>query len=265
MFFLLSKTVGYIALPSNLSMVACVVGLLLMRTRYRINGRRLMAAGVIALAVIGYSPLGNALLRPLEDRFPPWDESRGAPDGIVVLGGAVSPGVSAAHGTPALNEAAERLTAIAALARRYPDAPIVLTGGSGTLLRDVGPEAEVSRGLLESFGVAPSRILIENKSRNTSENARFTKIMVQPAPGTRWLLVTSAAHMPRAMGIFRHEGFSVEAYPVDWRTGTTKDWVLPFESLAAGAARIDAAAREWAGLCAYWIAGRTSALFPGPD
>src|SRR5690242_21235699 len=120
MFFILSKTIGFFALPSNLVATLAVLGVILLFTRFRRTGRFLATLGVVLLLIAGFSPLGNILMYPLEQRFPPWDAARGAPAGIVVLGGAISPDVSAVHGTPALTEAAERITAIAELARKYP-------------------------------------------------------------------------------------------------------------------------------------------------
>jgi uncharacterized SAM-binding protein YcdF (DUF218 family) len=133
MFFPLSKILGFFAIPSNLVISIGVIGLLLLPTRFARAGRTLVFASLIVLAVLGLSPLGNALIIPLEERFPRWDAAHGSPDGIIVLGGAVSPDVSAARDEVALNEAAERLTIAAKLARRYPDARILLSGGSAAL------------------------------------------------------------------------------------------------------------------------------------
>jgi uncharacterized SAM-binding protein YcdF (DUF218 family) len=264
MFFFLSKVLGFFATPSNLMIVVGLVGIGLLGTRFARTGRRLMAASLLALALAGFSPLGNALILPLEQRFPPWDATRGAPDGIVVLGGAVSPDVSAARGVPALNEAAERMTVVAELARRYPAARIVFTGGSGNLIFGGAAEADAVMALFESFGIPRERVTLEGRSRNTVENARFTKELMRPKPGERWLLVTSAHHMPRSIGVFRHEDFLVEAYPVDWRTRGPEDLWLPFGALSGGLSRTDTALHEWVGLLGYRISGQTSELYPGP-
>jgi uncharacterized SAM-binding protein YcdF (DUF218 family) len=264
MFFILSKTLGFFALPSNLVATLAALGVVLMFTRFRRAGRMLATLGVVLLLVAGLSPLGNILIYPLEQRFPPWDAARGAPAGIVVLGGAISPDVSAAHGTPALTEAAERLTAVAELARQYPAARIVYSGGNARLLLVRGNEAEYALALFESFGIARERLTPEDKSHNTVENALFSKALADPKPGERWLLVTSAYHMPRAIGIFRRAGFAVEAYPVDWRTRGRVDLMMPFDSLTGGLRRTDTAVREWVGLVAYRITGQSSALFPAP-
>jgi uncharacterized SAM-binding protein YcdF (DUF218 family) len=261
--FGLSKVLGFFALPSNLLIALALAGILMMRTRFRRFGQGLLIGAVLLLAVVGIAPVGNALMLPLEERFPKWDSKRGAPHGIVVLGGAVSPDVSAARKDVSLNEAAERMTAVAKLARDYPSARIAFTGGSGRLFQGAS-EADVVPALFESFGIPRDRVQLENRARNTAENAAFTKALVQPKPGERWLLVTSAHHMPRSVGIFRKAGFPVEAYPVDYRTRGAADLAGPFGSLAAGLARTDAAMHEWAGLVVYWLTGRTSELFPGP-
>jgi uncharacterized SAM-binding protein YcdF (DUF218 family) len=265
MFFLLSKILGFFAAPSNMAIAIGLLGLALLATRFQRAGRRLMAASLALLAILGFSPLGNALMLPLEQRFPPWDAARGAPDGIIVLGGAISPDVSATRHEVALNEAGERITAAALLAKLYPDARILFSGGSGALFQNETAEAEFAFRLFSSFGIARARILLEDRSRNTVENAVFSKMLAQPKPGERWLLVTSAFHLPRAVGVFRRASFEVEPYPVDWRTSGTEDLWRPFPSLSGGLQRTDAAVREWIGLFVYWLMGRTSDFFPGPD
>jgi len=264
MFFLLSKTVGFFVVPSNFIFVVGFVGVVLSFTSYARVGWRLLIGCMAAFLLLGCLPLGDVMLKVLESRFPAWDAARGAPDGIIVLGGAIDPDLSAARGEIALNDAAERLTSVAALARQYPLARIVYSGGSGRIFAGGVTEAEYAPRLLESFGVARDRILTEGRSRNTAENATFSQRLVDPKPGERWLLVTSGYHMPRAIGTFRTAGFSVEAYPVDWRTGDVGHTLLTINTLVGGLAATDLAVHEWAGLCAYWLTGRSSELFPGP-
>lgn len=264
MFFVASKVLGFLAIPSNDLILLGLCGVVLLATPWRRGGVWLTSAAILLFAVIGFSPLGNALILPLENRFPPWDASRGPPTGIVVLGGAISPEISAARNEPQLNEAAERVVAAVELARRYPDARLVYSGGSGGLIFNKAMEADYALILFERLGIPRDRVMIERRSRNTIENARFSKALVHPKPGERWLLVTSAEHMPRAIGCFRKVGFPVEAYPVDWRTGGSADLDRLFYKASEGIARVDVATREWAGLLAYWATGRSSALFPGP-
>jgi uncharacterized SAM-binding protein YcdF (DUF218 family) len=264
MFFILSKILGFLALPSNFLIAIGLVGLILLCTRFTRLASWLIVTSLVLMAIAGLSPLGNLLILPLEQRFPPWDASRGPPDGIVVLGGAIFPDISATRGVVALNEAAERITVAAELARRYPNARIVYCGGTNALIFDEGPEAPFAAHALEDLGVARERITAEEQSRNTIENAVFARLIANPKPGQRWLLVTSAYHMPRAMAVFRAAGFPVEAYPVDWRTRGRIDLVRPFASLSVGLQRTDAAMHEWIGLIAYRLSGKTASLFPAP-
>jgi uncharacterized SAM-binding protein YcdF (DUF218 family) len=265
LFFILSKTVGVLLLPINLLMVLALAGVLLSLTRFALMGRRLMIASIALLAICAFTPLGNVLLYPLESRFPPWSAAQAAPDGIVVLGGPIDADLSVAHDAPVIRSAPDRIVAAAALARKYPNTRIVFSGGNANLFDNDAREADYAALLFESLGVDKTRVLMDRRSRNTYENALFSKELAAPKPGERWLLITSAFHMPRSIGLFRKVGFAVEPYPVDWRVGRSASDILAFTPLATdGLGRIDAAVREWLGLVAYWIAGRTSALFPGP-
>ncbi|HJZ19581.1 MAG TPA: YdcF family protein [Bradyrhizobium sp.] len=266
MFFFLSKTIGVLLLPSNLMTAIGIVGLMLLITRFARLGRKLIVASLMSLGICGYSPLGNFLIYPLEQRFPPWDGAGAVPDGILVLGGSIKPDLSAAHGVAVFGTSVDRVIAAAGLASRYPNARVVFSGGNANLASsDVAKEADFALPVFESFGIARDRLMIERRSRNTFENAEFSKALVSPKAGERWLLVTSAFHMPRSVGVFRKAGFAVEPYPVDWRTGGPDDLLKLSDSLTDGLDRVDAASREWIGLLAYWITGKTSALFPGPQ
>lgn len=263
MFFILSKTAAFLLLPSNLLISLGLLGVVLLATRFKRAGKRLAIACLLLLIIFGFSPLGTALTHILESRFPPWDSSRGPPDGIVVLGGVIIPGLSRDYGETAVGGDAGRVIAIAKLARAYPNARIVYSGGDPSLFASGPAEADYLYPLLDTFGVARERVILEPRSRNTVENAVFSKDLVKPKPGERWLLVTSAKHMPRAIGCFRQAGFAVEAYPVAWHTRKHVTF-LPSLFLVGGLGRLDSATREWIGLVAYWLTGRTSELLPGP-
>jgi uncharacterized SAM-binding protein YcdF (DUF218 family) len=263
-FFFLSKTIGIMLLPTNFLIGAGLLGAILLATRWAGLGRRLLVASVALLAICGFSPLGNLLLYPLEQRFPPWDAARGAPDGIIVLGASMEARISAARGTPVVRNAPDRIIAAAALAKRYPKARIVFSGGSGSLISDDAREADFAGAVFESLGIAKSRLIMERRSRNTQENAEFSKALVAPKDGERWLLVTSAFHMPRSVGLFRKAGFAVEPYPVDWWVGGRRD-LWAFSNVAVeGLERTDIAVREWIGLAAYWATDKIETLLPGP-
>jgi len=265
-FFLLSKTLGIMLLPANFLIGIGVIGAILSATRWATLGRRLLIISAVFLAIAGFSPLGKLLLYPLEQRFPPWKASLGAPDGIIVLGGGIDPDLSAAHGRAAFLHAADRIVAAAALAQKYPSARILYSGGNANLIAgDSAKEADYAVSVLESLGIARERVTTERRSRNTQENAEFSKAIAKPSDGERWLLVTSAFHMPRSVGLFRKAGFAVEPYPVDWRVGSTAK-LLNFSPLAVeGLERTDTAVREWIGLAAYWVTGKIDALLPAPE
>jgi uncharacterized SAM-binding protein YcdF (DUF218 family) len=169
------------------------------------------------------------------------------------------------HNTPVIRSAADRIVAAATIARRYPKARIVFSGGSADLIANDAREADYAGQIFEGLGIAKDRLIMERRSRNTYENAVFSKAIASPKQGERWLLVTSAYHMPRSIGLFRKAGFAVEPYPVDWRVGNEAADILSFSNIAVdGLGRTDIAVREWMGLVAYRLAGRTSEFFPGP-
>ncbi|MEC9367206.1 MAG: YdcF family protein, partial [Pseudomonadota bacterium] len=209
MFFYVAKIGWFLAQPSSAIGLVLLAGCVLLWTAWARAGRRLVVLSAVLFLLLGLSPLGHALLLPLEERFPRPDLKDSPVDGIIMLGGGLDMLVTLARGAPATNEAGERYIETLMLARRFPAARVVFTGGASTILYDEKSEAAGARPLLEAMGVELSRLVMEPASRDTYENAVFTRKLLQPAPGSRWLLVTSASHMPRAMGCFRKAGFEV--------------------------------------------------------
>lgn len=266
MFFYVAKIGWFVLQPSNAILFLLLLGLVFLVLRWWRLGRLCLIVGVVALLGGGLSPLGNIAILPLEDRFPRWDQGDGpAPTGIVLLGGSLVGSISAARDQISLNEAAERLTATAELALTYPDARIILSGGDAGIVLESFPESPLAAEFLVSLGVERSRIEIEDKSVDTYENAVYSKEMADPEQGERWLVVTSAYHMPRAVGVFRQVGFDIEPYPTDFRTRGDADMSRPFYQVSEGLRRVDTATREWIGLLVYHHVGRTDTAFPGPD
>jgi uncharacterized SAM-binding protein YcdF (DUF218 family) len=259
MFFVLSKLLTVLTVPSHLLLAVALAGVVLLATRFRKLGLRLLIASMAVTAVIWLLPVDAALTLPLEMRFPPWTPAQGAPTGMIVLGGVINPQVSRAHGQIALDGSAERLTAALALARQYPKARIVFSGGNANLIGGFD-EGQFALKFFEELGVPRDRLTIEAQSRNTAENAAFCKRLIAPKPGERWLLITTAMHMPRAVGAFREVGFPVVPYPVDYQLD---GWRALWRLGSGGMGRTDAAVHEWLGLFAYWITGRIPVLFPG--
>lgn len=264
MFFIVSKILGPLFEPLNFLILVGVLGLVLVVFGLRRSGFGLAATSLVVFAIVGFSPLSSILLRPIEDRFPPPPKDMPAPSGILVLGGALNEDLALARGQVSLNEAAERLTAAVALSRRFPETKLVFTGGSASLRQTGDDEAKGVRRLWLDLGVPAERMTFEDKSRNTYENAVMTREIVHPRAGERWLLVTSAYHMPRSVGIFRKAGWPVVAYPVDFRTfGDSRDFNVSFSALDSFQ-RLEPALHEWIGLVAYRLTGKTDALFPAP-
>lgn len=264
--FLLSKALGVLILPSSLMFLLLATGLALAASvRYARLGRRLAIAALALIVIGGASPLANILRIPLEARFsrPPLDASLGNVTAIVVLGGAEDGRLTLQHGELSLNEAAERIVEGGRVARRLPGAKLVFSGGAGGLLETRSAAAEIAAYWRET-GIAADRVLFEDRSLTTWENAVETRRLLAPKPGERILLVTSAYHMPRAVGAYRRHGLDVIAYPVDFRLKGSADATRVFLDIPNGLRRLDETVREWVGLLGYWMTGRSSAVFPAP-
>ncbi|MFQ5773139.1 MAG: YdcF family protein [Kiloniellaceae bacterium] len=267
MLFVLSKVFWTVFNPGTLLVVFTVCGALALLApwrRVRGAGRAVLALALLAMLAIAILPLGTWLLAPLEDRFPSPDRLPAQVDGIIVLGGALDLRRSAARNAAELNEHADRMTAFAALARRYPDARLVFAGGSGLLTDQEHRESDFALGLLAALGIGPQRLAFERESRNTHENALYSKEMVRPQAGEAWLLVTSAFHMPRAVGAFRRVGWDVTPYPVDFLTGGRAEADLGFE-FTRSLALVTLGLHEWIGLIVYRVLGWSDRVFPAPE
>jgi uncharacterized SAM-binding protein YcdF (DUF218 family) len=258
--FVLSKLIWIVIQPDLIVIALIAIGVALMWTRRARLGRGIASLGAILLVAITVLPCGAWLLAPIENRFPPVRQPPAHVDGIIVLGGAIDPVLSAQRGIPRLTEEAERLTTFAWLARLYPKARLVYSSGSGLLFDTQFREADIARQLFAELGLDTARIVFERNSRNTYENAIFSKALVKPKPSETWILITSAWHMPRAVGIFRQAGWPVLPWPVAYRTGGAYDF-----ELADHLRLFDRAVHEWLGLLAYRLLGRTDSLFPGPS
>lgn len=267
MFHAAAKLIALVILPSALGLILATLGLLALvfATRRRL-GAWLAFTGIAILAIGGFSPLANIALYPLEQRFAdaPLPKPTDNVAGIIILGGFEDAWVSAGRPGLGLNEAAERLTEGIRLARRWPNAKVVFTGGVSSIFPHGNDATGPVGDYLIDAGIDRSRIVLEGKSRDTFENAVLTKKLVAPQPGDTWLLVTSAFHTPRSMGVFRRAGFDVTAAPVDFRTRDRRDFWKFFERPSRGLLRMDVVTKEWIGLGIYWLTGRSNALFPAP-
>lgn len=260
----LDSLLRFMAAPSNAIAVVLAVGVVALVLGFRRSGLAVVLIGAVLVVVCGYTTLGLALLRPLEQRFPPEPALQAPPDGILILGGAINAAMEQGGRPISITGSGDRFTVVAGLARRFPDARIFIASGGAPGGASGATELSVGTRLLESFGVDGARISGDTRSANTWDNARFAREALDPKEGETWLLVTSAWHMPRAVGAFREAGWTgIVPWPVDYYT-LDGDWPGVVASLSAGLGLTDAAAHEWVGLASYFLKGRSSALFPAP-
>ena len=263
LFFWVSKLVWLVLSPDSLLLILLIVAWVLAWRGSHRRAKQLLGIVVIVLIVIALLPVGEWVFSPLEKRFPTNPALPDRVDGIIVLGGTENAVRSALWNQVEMGDAAERDLALLMLARRYPDARLVFSGGSGSMADQGHKAVEVVKRLCEEQGVDLSRVVLEGRSRNTYENATYSKALVQPGPGETWILVTTAWHMPRSVGSFRKAGWPILPYPVDhW---TDRGHLLRIDpGLADHLRDLTYGVKEWIGLVAYYVTGRTTALFPGP-
>lgn len=252
-----------LAAPSSLLLLLGLTGLAMSfsrnnRIRER-QGRLLLAFVMLTLGLVAVTPLAGEMLGALENRVTRPMRPPDKVDGIIVLGGMFDMQDTVARGTAALNDGAERMTEFITLASAYPEARLLFSGGGAADGESDLREADVARKLLDRLGFDAGRVGYERGSRNTYENAYMTKANINPKPGERWLLVTSAFHMPRALATFQGAGFVVVPWPVDYRAAALKGFGF---SLSPRLSALDIAAHEWFGLLAYRLMGYTPTLLP---
>lgn len=264
MFFYLSKIFWLVVQPINLTGMLLGIALVSLLLGWRRFATFTIAKAFLVVALATWTSLGALMLHPLEDRFVRPDPPPAEVAGIIVLGGGFEGSVNLARGGYELNASGDRFVEAAVLARRYPAARVVVTGGASSLTLEGEADGDTAPRLLTALGVEPARLVLENKSRNTYENAVFTKELVNPQPTENWLLVTSAFHMPRSMDLFRKAGFDVIAWPTDYRTAGTETAGLTQDNFSDSLQNVTIAIREWIGLIAYRLTGRTDELLPGP-
>ncbi|RYE07692.1 MAG: YdcF family protein [Hyphomicrobiales bacterium] len=259
----LSRLLWLVIQPVSLAMILLLIGWLLSFRARRFWSRTFLALGVLILLVGGFTTFGYAVIAPLEGRFErPAEPAR--IDGIVVLGGGTDTEINRVRGGTELNRSGDRLVEAVRLALRHPEAKIVVAAGSGALGEEEEVEAVAARRLFDDFGVPAGQVILDEKSRNTQENAAFARELAGAAPGQIWLVVTSAYHMPRTMALFRKENFAVLAWPVDYQSNGTEGLRFRLDRAPENLNVTTAALREWAALFGYWVTGRIPELLPSP-
>ncbi len=257
-FFALSKICWALVQPDTLLLLALLAGCALLFSPFRKAGHRILLVSLSVMIAIALLPLDNLLVLSLEKRYPPVsDEQLPAKlDGVIFLGGCINPVVSGRLEQTQLSGSAERLFMMQFFARRYPDATLVFTGGSGKLLEQKYKEADYLRMLLDDCDPElAERVIFENQSRNTYENAVYSKKMIAPDTNERWLLVTSAYHMRRSKSVFDHAGWPVTPYPVDYQSDLTL-WGRHEIDFAGNMLLLKTAIHEYIGIIAYAANGK---------
>lgn len=260
-FFYLSKILWALLAPDLFLVYLFAAGVLCLYLQKLKAAKFFLVASLSLLLIVAFLPVGLWLLYPLEKRFPANPELPPDVDGIILLGGTINPSTSAAWGQAEMGNSAEREIAFMQLAREYPEARLVMSGGNGEIFGQQYREADISQSLLQTLGMDLQRIVFERDARNTYENALNSKPLMQPRIGETWLLVTSAYHMPRSVGIFCKQEWPVLPWPVDHYTAPD-DLMALDSNLGGNLGVLRIALREWAGLAVYYMTGKTTALLP---
>jgi len=264
MFFYLSKIFYFLLNPVNVFLLFMILATFCLWMKWLKAGKAIMTTTILLALLITIVPIGTWGRIHLEQRFPSPQRLPEKVDGILVLGGAVNPALSAEHQQLILHGNVERLFAFAELSALYPNAKAVYSGGSGSLFTQDYKEAALAGNVLEALGMPIDHLILEDQSRNTYENIKLSKELVKPAVGETWILVTSAAHMPRAMGIARKLEWPFIAFPVDYNR--SKDMGLSFQfHFYRGASDLYAALYEFVGLLMYRLTDKTNELYPAPE
>ncbi|WP_027858893.1 YdcF family protein [Marinobacterium jannaschii] len=255
LFFIASKLFWALIAPEHFLILLLLIGLL---WRGSVIGRWLLGFSLCCQLLIAALPVGNYLLRPLEQRFPQ-PELPTEIGGIIVLGGGENPELSQNWGQPQFNAAAERVMVLPQLMQKYPQAQVIFSGGSGRVLRQDVKGADGVGQWLRGLQLG-ERLTLERQSRNTHENAVLSKPLAEDLDKP-WLLITSAFHMPRSVGIFRQQAWPVIPYPVDYYS--TEGGYRPI--YWRNARDLNIAVREWIGLTVYYFTGKTNQLLPAVE
>ncbi|MGK6314383.1 YdcF family protein [Neorhizobium sp. DT-125] len=260
--FLVSKLFWVFAQPLSAAFLLCALAAFLVFAGWRRFGGLSALMAALILFVTLFTTTGTVALQVLEARFPKPAEDPQALSCMIVLGGALDNEINTARGGIELNQAADRFVEALRLARNHPQARILISGGDGSISGGYEGEAQAAERLFSAFGISPDRLVKENASRTTYENTVNTAELLKDQGLENCLLITSAYHMPRAIGLFRTAGMTVTPWPVDYRTSGIVGPSLDFTQPALNAQITTTAVREWMSLVAYRLAGRIGDIFP---
>ena len=260
-FFYISKVFWLVFNPGNMLFLLVFTVVVLLWLGKVVVARLILTTLVVGMTVIAFFSVGTWLLYPLESYFPINPILPKQVDGIIILSGGVGAKPTVVKDQIQVNSQVDRELAFMRLARLYPNAKLLYTGGSSSLTHQQFKGADAARRMMKEQGFDVERVLFERESRNTVESAVLSKRLIQPKDGENWILITTAWHMPRSVGVFCAAGWPVIPYPVDY--STSKDGLFNISFSFAGHLNgLDVGIKEWLGLVAYWITGRTHELLP---
>lgn len=260
MFFILSKTVWAILSPLNLAFLLALGGFLCRRRQKVFSG-----AAVAVLVLFGVLPTGHNMLVLLERQYSRPETMPAWVNVVFVAGGGFETSISSGRGVPALNDGAERILDATVLARRYPNAALVFSGGNGTLAGSLAgegarTEAEDAALFLKDIGFRDDNVLYEDESRTTYENVVFTRNLFTPLPEETWIAVTSAYHMPRLVAVMNTISWPgvIVPWPTDYRTDGVLYWLPRDFDIIGHMYDSHVALHEYLGLLSYQMSGKIS-------
>ncbi|MEZ2130109.1 MULTISPECIES: YdcF family protein [unclassified Sinorhizobium] len=260
--FLFSKLVWIIGQPLSLAFILVILAIIAIIVRWRVLGLLASSASALVLFLTLYTTVGPYLLQDLEERFP---RPAGDPPELqcmIVLGGAFETEVTTTRGGIEMSAGGDRFVEALRLARKFPDARILVSGGDGSITGGYEGDGDIAKRFFPIFGIGRERLVEEAQSRTTFENAVNTKELLARNGLSNCLLITSGYHMPRSIGIFRKLDIPVTPWPTDYRTTGKVRLGLDFTQPSLNAQHMATAIREWMGLVGYYFAGRTSELYP---
>ena len=261
LFFFISKLIWLFVSPDSLLLILIIITLVLLYIGKQKQAKILLSVISAILLFVSLFPIGEWLLYPLESRFSNNPALPEQVDGIIVLSGSEDALLSSVWNQVEVGNAAERNLSFLTLARQYPKAKLVFTGGTGSLINQEYKAADVAKNLFEQQDFDTKRILFERESRNTYENVIYSKKIVKPQKNENWILITTSWHMPRSVGIFCKSEWSVIPYPVDHQTNKDNLFRIDFD-LLNNLYTLKTAIKEWLGLFAYYLTGKTTSIFP---
>lgn len=261
LFFLSSKILWSILNPESLLLISLSIIIFLFVRRKDNIAKKLLYFTVSIFMVIGFLPIGSWLIYPLETHFPSHPKLPERVDGIILLGGSFITSTSQSWNKVQTNQYADRIHDFLALIHQYPTAKAIFTGGSANVTNQRHTEAYFAEQLFNRIGIKKNRIIYENKARNTFENVIYTKQIAQPQPEETWIVVSTAYHLPRAVGIFCKQNWNIIPYPADFHTNP-EELLAPSLNLSGNLQQLNEGIHEWLGLTAYYLTGKTNQWLP---